>query len=162
MSVFKGHQRAKLIKSLNIPTQTTGVVASDLIMFGNAANTSEQTLSSVNVKSSEFTNGLRLSAWGTFSSNTSLKTVKLKVGSTVIAVNDITLKPNSSTWEFEATIYKASGSFQVIGGGIVGAVLQSRIVEQLTDTDIIVTVTGQVGVAVANAIVSRGLVAESI
>jgi hypothetical protein len=162
MSVFKGHQRAKLLKSLDIPTQVSGVVASDLVTFGNAANTSEQTLASVNVKSSEFTNGLRLSAWGSFGSDINFKTIKLKVGSTVVAVNDVTLRPSSSVWELEATLYKIIGNFQVIGGGIVGAVLQSRMAEQFIEADIIVTVTGQVGAAVANAIISRGLVAESI
>lgn len=164
MSVFRGRQLAKLRQALELDNLSgaSGIIASDLVITGNAADTTEQTLASIIVKASEFTNGLKIKAWGTFASDTNTKTIKLKIDSTIVVTNDVTPRPNNLTWEFEATVYKTSDMFEIIGGGIVGAILQSRMTDQIGEADVTITITSQVGTAVANIVICRGLTAESI
>lgn len=143
----------------------TSIIDEDLVIAGNSASTSEQTLASATVPTNAG-EGIRIKAWGTFNTNNQSKTVRLYYGSTVVAINDITLKSYGQTWKLEADIYKRGTMLQEgIGTGQVGAVSQSMLLTAPAEddtSDVTIEVTGKTLTPTANNIVCHGLVVEAI
>lgn len=144
-----------------------GLIDSDLTTTGNSASTAEQILATVTVPADtlSFGVGIRIKAWGTFASNAFLKTVKLKFGSTIVATNDITVRPSGNTWSIEAVIFQKVGAQESIGKCSIGAVAQSDISAQPIENEssnISVTLTGKTSSPAADHVICRGLYLERI
>lgn len=106
--------------------------------------------------------GVSIRAWGVFAVNTNIKTISLKFGNTLVAINDITVAPNGQTWELIATVYnKTITTQESIGECTVGAVQQSKLSSQPnedTSGSIIISMIGENGTMSAGDIVVKGLV----
>lgn len=109
--------------------------------------------------------GVRIRVWGSTAANANTKTIRLKYGSTTLLTNGVTTAPNGVYWEFEAMVFRTSGSFIAhFGKGQVGTALQnpnhsvSVSKDNTAAQDIVLT--GQNGTASANEIVCYGMLVE--
>ncbi|MBI4349927.1 MAG: hypothetical protein HY550_00665, partial [Elusimicrobia bacterium] len=107
--------------------------------------------------------GIKIRAWGTTDADANVKTIKLKFGGTILVTNDQTGSPVSSTWEFEAMVFRTAASAQeAIGKGIVAAANQT-VTKSLPAED----TTGAISIAItgetptqAGDLTAEGLVVE--
>jgi hypothetical protein len=108
---------------------------------------------------------IRIRAWGKTAANANSKTIRLKIGATVLVFNDVTAAPNNQTFELEAVVFRTSGSFVAYTArGMVGAVAQSPAASlslaAATTGSLTLALTGQNGVATAGDVVGYGMVVE--
>ena len=144
-----------------------GFSLSDLDVVGTTAVITEETLASVSLEAAALAvNGqlIRAYAWGTTAANANIKTIRLKFGATVVAINDVTIAPVGVVWELRAIVARTGAATQeAVGNGVVGAVAQTVSNTQPAETlsgAVAVALTGQNGIAAANEIVCRGLLVE--
>lgn len=93
---------------------------------------------------------VRLRAWGVFTANANVKTVRIRFGGgTAIVVNAVTAAPNGSRWSLEAVVMRTGSNAQEhFAQGMVALLfeLHARQVEAQTDSGVITyKVTGQSG-----------------
>lgn len=146
-----------------------GAIDADIFQVQSSASLGVQTLSSLTVPANTLKlagDGVYLRAWGTFGINSNAKTVQLCVGSTTVATNDVTVKPNGLAWILEAYVFKSNTSIQDVNGtALIGSVQQTPQVLTLAEdesADIQVAVKFQNGAAVAGDAIFRGLLIEAV
>lgn len=150
----------------------TGVIYTNLTAGATTAVTTEETLNTVNTPAKALTGvcTVRVRAWGSCAANANAKTIKLKLGTEIIATNDVTTAPNGDIWEIDAVFGHRGAGFDTgtkLGRMIVGATMQTLVGGQFAEVGAFtnataISVTGQNGIASANDIVCDGMSVEII
>lgn len=148
----------------------TGVISASLAAGATAADTAETILKSVATPAKALTGecAVRVRTWGSCAANANAKTIRLKLGTEILATNDVTTAPNGLVWEIDAVFgHRGAGADTgtKIGRMIVGAATQSLVGGPFTlvgafSNATTIAVTGQNGTASANDIVCDGMTVE--
>jgi len=125
---------------------------------GTTAVTTEEALATYTLPAGYVANdgeSIRITATGTFAANTHVKTLKVKVGTTVYATNAVTTSPNAKDWKAEVVITR-SGATSAVGHGIMFVDATAPDYTSVDKSGITwanandITVTGQNGTATVN------------
>jgi hypothetical protein len=144
----------------------SGVLSSTITEIGTTAVTTEEDLLTVQVPANVLSStgrGLRVTAWGRGAANTNSKTIRLRAGASLIAVQVFTT--SSAGWRMVAEVVRISSGAQTSCG--VATVSSTTLTQQTTlaldtSTAITIRVTGQNGVASANDIIASGVRVELV
>ena len=137
---------------------STGLVTSQVAIVGTTAVVTQETLFSYTIPANFIATqgqGLEVAFFGFFAGNANTKTLRVKVGSTIYLVNDITTAPNARPFIGYFTMNRGATSLLLASAGD----LKIESVAQSAQTDVspfdwtianTITITGQNSVATAD------------
>jgi hypothetical protein len=130
------------------------------------AGTGETDLHTYSIPAAHFNvnnRAIRITAWGVFTANANVKTIRLRFGGgTAIVANPVTAAPNGSRWRLTATIVRTGSNAQEVFFESMVALLHEQVFRQTqTETDsgaLTLKVTGQSGTAGADMTIQGSMV----
>lgn len=150
--------------------RAAGQITAQLTATGTPANTSETTLQTFTLPANALDavgRGVRIRAWGTLGADANNKILRLYFGmSTTIHPGFGGTSANGSAWYFDAEVRKTGSNTQtafanlVVGFSDIGVNVSAP--NQVDTAGIVIKMTGQNAVAVANDIVCNGMTVEFI